>query len=115
MLQSAVPMLGARRDQMFPTMTQADIDRLYRFGESKFFETGERIVRAGPGLAGASTVLFPIVMIVFSLCFMGISPIQTNVIEFRDSNDDNPQPSGALQRCAPVIPRIRNVQNSRLR
>jgi hypothetical protein len=25
MSQSALPMLGARRDQMFPTMTQADI------------------------------------------------------------------------------------------
>ena len=53
MSQSALPMLGARRDQMFPTMTQEDIDRLRRFGESKFYETGERIVRAGhvaPGL-----------------------------------------------------------------
>ena len=47
MSQSALPMLGARRDQMFPTMTQADIDRLHRFGESKFYATGERIVRAG--------------------------------------------------------------------
>ena len=53
MSQSTLPMLGARRDQMFPTMTQADIDRLRRFGESKFYETGDRIVRAGhvaPGL-----------------------------------------------------------------
>jgi len=53
MSKSALPMLGARRDQMFPTMTRADIDRLHRFGESKFYETGERIVRAGhvaPGL-----------------------------------------------------------------
>ena len=53
MSQSALPMLGARRDQMFPTMTPADIDRLRRFGELKFYETGERIVRAGhvaPGL-----------------------------------------------------------------
>src|SRR5256714_7733281 len=53
MTMSALPMLAARRDQMFPTMTRADIDRLRRFGESKFYETGERIVRAGhvaPGL-----------------------------------------------------------------
>jgi thioredoxin reductase (NADPH) len=53
MSQSALSMLGARRDQMFPTMTQADIDRLRRFGESKFYETGEHIVRVGhvaPGL-----------------------------------------------------------------
>src|SRR6202795_1565285 len=51
--QSALAMLGARRDQMFPTMTHADIDRLHRFGESKFYETGDLIVRAGqcaPGL-----------------------------------------------------------------
>src|SRR3984893_17579592 len=53
MSQSALSMLGARRDQMFPTMTQEDIDRLRRFGESKFYEAGDRIVRAGhvaPGL-----------------------------------------------------------------
>ena len=53
MSQSAHPMLGARQYQMFPTMTQADNDRLHRFGESKFYEAGERIVRAGhvaPGL-----------------------------------------------------------------
>src|SRR4029077_5766389 len=53
MSRSPLPMLGARRDQMFPTMTQEDIDLLRRFGESKFYETGERIVRAGhvaPGL-----------------------------------------------------------------
>jgi thioredoxin reductase (NADPH) len=46
-------MLGARRDQMFPTMAPADIERLHRFGESKFYKTGERIVKAGhvaPGL-----------------------------------------------------------------
>ena len=51
MSQSALPMLGARRDQMFPTMTQADIDRLRRFGESKVYETGERIVRARPAVS----------------------------------------------------------------
>jgi thioredoxin reductase (NADPH) len=53
MSQSAQSMLGARRDQMFPMMARVDIDRLYRFGESKFYKTGERIVKAGhvaPGL-----------------------------------------------------------------
>ena len=50
MSQSALPMLGAR--QMFPMMTQADIDRLRRFGESKFYETGERIA---PGLSPIRT------------------------------------------------------------
>ena len=50
-------MLGARRDQMFPTMTQVDIDRLRRFGESKFYETGERIVRAGQVAPGLIVIL----------------------------------------------------------
>ena len=45
MSQSANPTLIARRDQMFPTLTQADIDRLRRFGEAAFYAAGERIVR----------------------------------------------------------------------
>jgi thioredoxin reductase (NADPH) len=57
MSQSAPPMLGARRDQMFPTMTQADIDRLHRFGESKVYEMGERIVRAGQVAPGLIVIL----------------------------------------------------------
>lgn len=50
---AAHPMLDARREQMFPTLGQAEIDRLRRFGELKFYEKGERILRAGevaPGL-----------------------------------------------------------------
>jgi len=53
MTMAAHPMLDARREQMFPTLGQAEIDRLRRFGESKFYEKGERILRAGevaPGL-----------------------------------------------------------------
>jgi thioredoxin reductase (NADPH) len=53
MSQSAHPMLNARRDQMFPTMSRADLDRLHRFGEPKSYKAGENIVRAGhiaPGL-----------------------------------------------------------------
>jgi thioredoxin reductase (NADPH) len=57
MSQSALPMFGARRDQMFPTMTQADIDHLHRFGESKFYATGERIVRAGQVAPGLIVIL----------------------------------------------------------
>jgi thioredoxin reductase (NADPH) len=51
-------MLGARRDQMFPTMTQVDIDRLRRFGESKCYEAGGRIVRAGHVAPGLIVILF---------------------------------------------------------
>jgi thioredoxin reductase (NADPH) len=53
MLQPAFHKLEARREQMFPTMGQADIDRLRRFGEPKFYKKGTRILRAGeiaPGL-----------------------------------------------------------------
>ena len=53
MSQSALPMLGARRDQMFPTMTQADIDRLRRFGESPpppFLSSTSRAEALEPGL-----------------------------------------------------------------
>jgi len=43
----------ARRDQIFPTLSAADIDRMRRFGEAKSFSANEQIVRAGdvaPGL-----------------------------------------------------------------
>jgi len=45
--------LDARRDQMFPTLAEADIGRLLRFGEPVYFAAGAPIVRAGevgPGL-----------------------------------------------------------------
>jgi len=53
MSQSARAMIEARKDQMFPTLGQADIDRLRRFGEARSYARGERIVKAGevaPGL-----------------------------------------------------------------
>jgi thioredoxin reductase (NADPH) len=53
MAQSAHPFITARRDQMFPTLTPAEIDRLRRFGDARSYAAGERIVTAGevsPGL-----------------------------------------------------------------
>jgi thioredoxin reductase (NADPH) len=53
MTMAANPTLDTRREQMFPMLGEADIDRLRRFGESKFYEKGERILKAGeiaPGL-----------------------------------------------------------------
>jgi thioredoxin reductase (NADPH) len=53
MLQPARRMLEARRQQMFPTLGEADIDRLRRFGEPKFYKKGGHLLRAGevaPGL-----------------------------------------------------------------
>jgi thioredoxin reductase (NADPH) len=49
--------LGARREQMFPTLGQADVDRLRRFGESKFYAKGERILKAGEVAPGLVLVL----------------------------------------------------------
>jgi thioredoxin reductase (NADPH) len=53
MVQSAPPVLSARHEQMFPTWTSADIDRLARFGQSRSYAAGECLLRAGevaPGL-----------------------------------------------------------------
>ncbi|MBV9064184.1 MAG: cyclic nucleotide-binding domain-containing protein, partial [Methylobacteriaceae bacterium] len=54
MAQSAPPPgFSARHEQMFPTLTGEDIERLCRFGEPRSYKAGERVVRAGevgPGL-----------------------------------------------------------------
>lgn len=53
MAQTTNPIFGARRDQAFPTLAQADIERMRRFGEACAYAAGEYIVKAGdvgPGL-----------------------------------------------------------------
>ncbi|MBV9218517.1 MAG: FAD-dependent oxidoreductase [Methylobacteriaceae bacterium] len=53
MAQSAPAGLAARHDQMFPILTQPDIDRLRRFGDAAAYRAGEQVIRAGeiaPGL-----------------------------------------------------------------
>lgn len=47
MSQSATAIFGARRDQAFPTLAEADIDRMRRFGEAGAYAAGEHIVIAG--------------------------------------------------------------------
>jgi thioredoxin reductase (NADPH) len=54
---AATPTIEARREQMFPTLGQADIERLSRFGESKFYAKGERILKAGEVAPGLVVVL----------------------------------------------------------
>ncbi|TGQ51476.1 cyclic nucleotide-binding domain-containing protein [Mesorhizobium sp. M1C.F.Ca.ET.193.01.1.1] len=47
------PTIAARRDQMFPVLADADIERMRRFGEARAYAAGDRIVTAGtvsPGL-----------------------------------------------------------------
>ena len=46
--------IDTRSDQMFPTLTAEEIDRLCRFGQPLSFKAGEAIVRVGetgPGIA----------------------------------------------------------------
>ncbi|BCG91918.1 FAD-dependent oxidoreductase [Mesorhizobium sp. 131-2-1] len=53
MAPSVSPIIVARRDQMFPILAEADIERMRRFGEASFYAAGEQIVTAGdvsPGL-----------------------------------------------------------------
>lgn len=55
MIDSPAPsVLDTRRDQMFPTLTAEEIDRLCRFGQPRSYAAGEAVVRVGevgPGLA----------------------------------------------------------------
>src|SRR3954454_9068069 len=54
---SANPMLAARRDQMFPTLSEADLEKLRRFAEAISYETGEHVGRAGELAPGLIVVL----------------------------------------------------------
>lgn len=57
MSQSATAIFGARRDQAFPTLAEADIDRMRRFGEASAYAAGEHIVTAGDVAPGLIVVL----------------------------------------------------------
>lgn len=53
MAPSVSPTIAARREQMFPILTDADIERMRRFGEARAYDAAEHIVTAGtvsPGL-----------------------------------------------------------------
>jgi thioredoxin reductase (NADPH) len=57
MPQAAYPTIEARRDQMFPVLEPADIDRLARFGERRSYAAGEPIFTTGEVAPGAFIVL----------------------------------------------------------
>ena len=57
MSQSSTAIFGARRDQAFPTLTEADIDHMRRFGEASAYAAGEHIIRAGDVAPGLIVVL----------------------------------------------------------
>ncbi len=47
----------ARRDQMFPVLEPAELDRLARFGRRKSYAAGERLVATGESAPGAFVIL----------------------------------------------------------
>lgn len=57
MSQPANPISIARRDQMFPVLAEADLDRMGRFGEAVSYAAGEQIVKAGALAPGLIVVL----------------------------------------------------------
>jgi thioredoxin reductase (NADPH) len=50
-------LIEARRDQMFPVLTTAEIERLTRFGERRSYAVGDRIVTTGEIAPGAFLIL----------------------------------------------------------
>ena len=57
MSQSLHPLIEARRDQMFPVLEPAELDRLARFGQRKSYAAGERLVATGEIALGAFVIL----------------------------------------------------------
>jgi thioredoxin reductase (NADPH) len=54
---SVSPTITARRDQMFPILTDADIERMRRFGEASAYAAGEHILEAGDVAPGLIVIL----------------------------------------------------------
>src|SRR5207245_10430454 len=54
---SARPVLETRYDQMFPPLEPAEIDQLRRFGETRTYGAGERLVTTGEPSPGMLVVL----------------------------------------------------------
>src|SRR5271156_320749 len=57
MPQAVHPTIEARRDQMFPVLEPAEIERLGRFGERKSYAVGARIFTTGEVAPGAFIIL----------------------------------------------------------
>ncbi|TIO47984.1 MAG: cyclic nucleotide-binding domain-containing protein [Mesorhizobium sp.] len=57
MTPSVSPTIAARRDQMFPVLTDADIERMRRFGVARAYAAGEHIVTAGEVAPGLIVIL----------------------------------------------------------
>jgi thioredoxin reductase (NADPH) len=57
MSAAALPIIEARREQMFPVLDASDIARLKRFGDLRLYEPGEALMKTGEIAAGLYFVL----------------------------------------------------------
>ena len=57
MSQTRQSLIANRRDQIFPVLTQAELDRLARFGERRSYATGDAMFATGTVPAGAFLIL----------------------------------------------------------
>jgi thioredoxin reductase (NADPH) len=57
MAPSVSPTIAARRDQMFPVLTDEDVGRMRRFGEARSYAAGDHIVTAGTVSPGVILIL----------------------------------------------------------
>jgi thioredoxin reductase (NADPH) len=57
MTEPAPSILDTRRAQMFPTLTEAEIERLRRFGEPRRYQAGEALARVGEPGVGLAIIL----------------------------------------------------------
>lgn len=57
MTESPRPVIETRYEQMFPTLQPTEIDRLRRFGETRTFSAGERLVESGQVSLGMFVLL----------------------------------------------------------
>src|SRR5258708_33526153 len=49
--------IESRRDQIFPVLETAEIERMRRFGRLRSFRAGEVLARAGPAADGLTIIL----------------------------------------------------------
>jgi thioredoxin reductase (NADPH) len=57
MSEPTISILDTRRDQMFPTLTQAELDRLRRFGSLRAYSDGEALAKVGESGHGLTLIL----------------------------------------------------------
>jgi thioredoxin reductase (NADPH) len=78
MASDARPVIETRRDQMFPVLDAADIDRLRRFGEVRSYPAGEYLAKTGETGPGMFVFLSGEVAVAQRDAFGRLEPIVTH-------------------------------------